>query len=1119
VSVCCSVGVWFGLLGCLLVLSGCEEDAILEVAWSPDGRWLAYVRGESLYVAPVTPARALRARAVEEVVKEVPDPHLSWSSSSQEFLFTSTAKGGWDIWRARLGEAGRWKAERLTTHPAKDWGAVFAPDGRRFVFLSYRGGQCDLWLSRLAGGSAQPLTDDPAEEWALSFGVDRALLYYLRTAEGGVSQLRGVDLNSRAHGVVAEGLQEVSEAVASPGRQRVAIVAGGELSVYSLVPGAVRGFRRAVATRGWSRLGPGHDVAWSSAGDRLVFVDRAGQVRVVGFEGGRASWDRRFAGRLPRLGPEGRRLAWVVEPSPQPVSLPNLVPEVKPRGSGEPLSPELIFIGQLPVAQYQCVYAEEPTLLAAAREMAALGDFEGEAALLEAMLGARSSVEVDPEMLTAYAFALAKVGRANEGLQVARTQLNDDAAVGVLALAYVKDDAVASRALARSDNPWAVGVGRLLEELDTADREPLREAVRGRLEGRYREALAAYSQLRRRALSPPAESLVVFEMACLQAALGRPGQALGSFRWVTRNVPGWSSTSTSTGAPSEALGREAARRAGALAERLGLESEAIDFARLYSLSATTPTEEYASRLNQVRLGLKSGSEVHRQEVLVLVSDLLVPAVADGRVGSEEALAATWVLDLYGEHEKANAVLAAVFSNEAEGSRALPGLVSALHWLPAEAVFDVSPAAVPEWLVRRLELASRVLGPGRRRLLDGLLQLATGSPVSTVDVEAVIKGLDTEGERRRARIALDYIVGNRALNDGRMAEATARFGELLELDGQRADAGHLRTLREMATTVPDEVGDWLLALRESRSVVWAEVARMLASVTGLVDLGGTGALAQFADRLPPAPRLEPPDPEHGREVLARFQQTHPEWPLADAVAYYRAGLLRGRAQPRAFRTFLHRYPDSVFWDEAGDAMVQGLENEGAYWLAAQWLEELLEVRPEARVALLRRIARLYRSRLAEPAVAVAWAKRAATEAEGTGAWPGAQQALVVALGEAKLWAEQAEAAATLVSTAPESEWVRSGGALLVRAQALERAGDWQQAGPAYLEFVEKFPDHEELQDGRLLVRVIPHLSLSDLRRLHRGEQEKMRAALPELSRGERERVFRLVPELAQVSGRR
>ena len=1096
-----AVGRWVLLLSAALLLWGCEEEAVREVSWSADGRWLAFVRGERLYVARASPARALAAALLSEKVAE---PHLAWSPTAPQLLFTSTAEGGWDVWRARFSPQDGWKTEPVTTHPAKDWGAVFAPDGRRVAFLSYRGGQSDIWLKRLPGERPQPLTDDPAQEEALSFGVDRALLYYLRRTDGEVAQLRAVDLNSRAWAVVVEGLRGVSEVVASPRRHRVAVVSRGQLSVYSLAPGPVRGFRRAIPTRSWSRLGVGRDVAWSWAGDAVLFADGMGQVRVVGFEGRRPAWDGKFAGRLPRLDPEGKRLAWVVEPGPRTGTLPALLGRPPGEQPQEPAGAQLLFVARPAAGHYQSVYTDQATLLAAARQMAALGDFEGEAALLDAALGRRIAQESDPRLLTAYAFALARVGRIEEAMELARLRLEDNWAQAVLALAYAEDYAAASRALARSPEPWAEGLGRLLEELTAADRARLAQALRWQLEGRRGPALRNYLRLLRRPLSAPARSLLALGVGRLYEGRGDLAAALRTYRWVARRAPG------------EVAAGEAIRRGGLAAEGLSLPGEALVLARLATPYRGTPTGEFGSYLNQVRVVLAGGSAEGRREALAVVSEALVPAVAAGSAGPDEVLGAVWVLDLYGEHGAANAVLAALFSHQAVSETTLLGMVSAwVRWLPAELVLEVRPEAMPGWLLERLELVRSGLGGERRRLLEGVLGLVSGSGGAEADRGAGSSGPGGAGgpqERRWARLALLYVLGNRALTSDRVEEAIGTFTALLQEAGRAADAAHLRALRAVAATEPEVARDWLLALRESRSFLWSEVTELMGEVAELARPEELPALAGFAERLPAPPRLREPGLRQRRRVLERFLETHPRWPLPDAAEFHLARLAPARQRAQALNRFLRKYPESVYWDEARDLLVNRLEKTGNPWLATRWLEELLEVRPRARVSLLLQIASLYGGPLGRAQEAVRWARRATAEARGTEAWPPTQWVLVETLGEAGLWAEQARAVEELIRAARESPRVQSGDALLVRARALEQAGDWPRAEPAYLEFAEKTPQHRRLQDGRLLARIVPRMSLSTLRRLYQSQPGLLRSALPELSRNQQERLLRLIPEL-------
>src|SRR5258706_1014212 len=59
----------------------------------------------------------------------------------------------------RVGIAGG-KAERITSGPAFDYAARYAPDGKMIVFCSDRGGTLNLWLANADGSSPRALTEE-----------------------------------------------------------------------------------------------------------------------------------------------------------------------------------------------------------------------------------------------------------------------------------------------------------------------------------------------------------------------------------------------------------------------------------------------------------------------------------------------------------------------------------------------------------------------------------------------------------------------------------------------------------------------------------------------------------------------------------------------------------------------------------------------------------------------------------------------------------------------------------------------------------------------------------------------------------------------------------------------
>jgi len=60
----------------------------------------------------------------------------------------------------------------LTTHPAADFNARWAPDGSGLFFLSTRSGSSQVWWISLSGGEARPVTDLPLDVGSLAVSPD-----------------------------------------------------------------------------------------------------------------------------------------------------------------------------------------------------------------------------------------------------------------------------------------------------------------------------------------------------------------------------------------------------------------------------------------------------------------------------------------------------------------------------------------------------------------------------------------------------------------------------------------------------------------------------------------------------------------------------------------------------------------------------------------------------------------------------------------------------------------------------------------------------------------------------------------------------------------------------------
>ncbi len=201
----------------------------MDFAWSPDGRFVASVRGN--HTNFVTQVRVVRLADGEVIpITDVQGLNWSptWSPDSRTLYFVSDRNGERDLWQQALDAEGRpdgsaqavtaglglfhaalapdgsrlacsrggrvanvWRVPILTDRPAT-WTdaqqitfdqafidhAEASPNGERLVINSNRGGNWDLWVQPAAGGDPQQVTTHAAPDGQPQWSPDGTMLVF-----------------------------------------------------------------------------------------------------------------------------------------------------------------------------------------------------------------------------------------------------------------------------------------------------------------------------------------------------------------------------------------------------------------------------------------------------------------------------------------------------------------------------------------------------------------------------------------------------------------------------------------------------------------------------------------------------------------------------------------------------------------------------------------------------------------------------------------------------------------------------------------------------------------------------------------------------------------------------
>jgi Tol biopolymer transport system component/C-terminal processing protease CtpA/Prc len=265
----------------------------------------------------------LAALALLTATTATAQPMLSQPSLSPDGRSIAFVSGD-DIW---IGPAGGGDAHILIAHPAAESRPLFSPDGKSIAFVSTRSGNGDIYVADLATGTTRRITWDDARDSLDAWSHDGKWLYFSsnsREADGGSSDVWRVAANGGTPmQITAEKFAYEYYAAPSPDGKSVAFVARGfangqwwrhgrshmDESQLALVDFA---HHYTVVTQGGAKdLWP----MWSPDGRRLYFMsDRDGNENLWSVEiGGQAKQLTHFKGERvlwPTISADGKSVVF-----------------------------------------------------------------------------------------------------------------------------------------------------------------------------------------------------------------------------------------------------------------------------------------------------------------------------------------------------------------------------------------------------------------------------------------------------------------------------------------------------------------------------------------------------------------------------------------------------------------------------------------------------------------------------------------------------------------------------------------------------------------------------------------------------------------------------------------
>ena len=286
-------------------------------AWSPDGRYLAFLRRSAtengIFIVPALGGAERKLGQTEHNLFS----RLSWSPDGKSLALADrgSPQDRYGIFLVSVEDGGK---QKLTSPPglSDDMYPAFSPDGRTLAFIrSSRLNSEDIYLISMQGGNLQQLTTDERRIHSFTWTADGREIVFSSNRGGGFSLWRVAVSGGTPERVAVTGQNAYSPAISRQGNRLAYNVSFLDSNIWRFdLSGA--GGRLNPPTRLIYSTRQDHSPQFSPDGKKIAFVsDRSGsdELWVCESDGSHlaqlTSFDDSTSG-TPRWSPDGQQIAF-----------------------------------------------------------------------------------------------------------------------------------------------------------------------------------------------------------------------------------------------------------------------------------------------------------------------------------------------------------------------------------------------------------------------------------------------------------------------------------------------------------------------------------------------------------------------------------------------------------------------------------------------------------------------------------------------------------------------------------------------------------------------------------------------------------------------------------------